>query len=393
MIGEHQQRFCENCGAELSAGVRFCTQCGEALWGGNPVAGSDTGSPGADESSPSPPVSATPVSRPLKMAGVSALAGAATVLLAGGAWWWWTHRNNQFQPAAPPIPEISSVPAEPLPPEPAPPPAPENPEVVAAQDLADMFLWLGKQPWVIALSRSMPKGVTVSAHAEPYNAEGWSDVQFRENHAPESGFDPDVSPSVGIFRISRKDRTVQWLEPVSGEYLPLSEFIKSRETGSPLEPPVLPGLVGGDFETKPQPVPGYGDAVIVPDPENSANQVARITGPEEMGFALPCALPAGASEVTVSLRLLHPLATKLLRFDDGQEPEGIRLRVRLINAVGNSAIRDAVVRPTGLWRKMEFTFYDPPSEVVAVGIEAIWMEGPVYVDDVKARHLGEGGAK
>ncbi len=121
--------------------------------------------------------------------------------------------------------------------------------------------------------------------------------------------------------------------------------------------------------------------------------MAGSTGPEEMGFALPWPLPAGTSKATVSLRLLHPPRTKLMRFDDGQEPEGIRLRVRLINAAGNSAIRDAIVRPTGLWRNMEFAFYDLPSGVEAVGIKAIWMEGPVYADDVKVQQFGEGGAK
>ena len=90
-----------------------------------------------------------------------------------------------------------------------------------------------------------------------------------------------------------------------------------------------------------------------------------------------------SSSIPTKLRLLHPLSSKLIPFDDGRTPEGIRLRVRLVNDIGNSAIRDAVVRPIGQWRELEFAFYDLPKKVVSVSVEAIWMEGPVYFDDVK----------
>lgn len=386
MNGNHERRFCESCGAELPAGVRFCVQCGEPLGGGSPGADSDKAISQESISSRSPAVAPAPVSLPLKMAGLSALAGAAIVLLAGGGWWWWTHQNAPVQPAAPATSEISPVPPQPLPPAAPETPKSQDPDIAAGEDLADMVLWLQAQPWVIALKQSMPKGVTVSAHAEPFDADGWSDVQFRENHGTESGLDPDVSPSVGIFRISRKDRTVQWLEPVSGDYVSLSEFLKAREARPPSEPPVVPGGLQGlgcDFETKPQSVPGHEDAVIVADPKNSDNHVARITGPEEMGFTLPVAVPDGTQQLAVSFRLLHPEATKLIIFEDGRTPEGIRLRVRLLTDKGNSAIRDMVVRPTGQWRKLEYVFYDLPRNVVQVSVEAIWMEGPIYVDDVQ----------
>lgn len=101
-------------------------------------------------------------------------------------------------------------------------------EARAAQDLAEMVLWFNRQDWVVALRKSMPRGVTVSMDAKPYDAEGWSEVELRENHAPGSGFDPDVSPIVGFFRVSRQDRRIEWMEPISGEYQPLKGFLKAR---------------------------------------------------------------------------------------------------------------------------------------------------------------------
>ena len=141
--------------------------------------------------------------------------------------------------------------------------------------------------------------------------------------------------------------------------------------------------MAGDFESEPPAIPNRDAPVIVKDPTNAKNHVARITGPDEMGFTLPVSMPRGTEELTVSLRLLHPEGTKLVRFEDGKTPEGIRLRARLLNDRGNSAIRDAVVRPSGQWRELEFTFFDLPQTVVQLSVEAIWMNGPVYVDDVK----------
>lgn len=276
--------------------------------------------------------------------------------------------------------------------QPAPTPVPSA-EIAAAGDLADMVLWWDQQPWVNALKKSMPRGVTLVMHAEPYDAGGWSDVTLREDHAPDSGFDPNVSPMVGIFRVSRVGRKIEWMEPVSGEYEPLEGFLKKRglkvagstaATRAGARPVAgTSSVTGGDFETKPPAIPNRDSPVIATDPANPKNHAARITGPGEMGFALPASVPSGTEELTIALRLLHPEGTKLIRFDDGRMPEGIRLRVRLVNELGNSAIRDAVVRPTGQWREMEFTFHELPKTVVQVNVEAIWMEGPVYVDDVR----------
>ena len=125
------------------------------------------------------------------------------------------------------------------------------------------------------------------------------------------------------------------------------------------------GIQGGDFESAVPGGPNSDNAVIVADPMQKGNHVACITGPDEMSFDLPLSLPAGTEEATISLRLLHPMSSKLIRFEDGRTPEGIRLRVRLVNDIGNSAIRDAVVRPIGQWRELEFAFYDLPKKVVS----------------------------
>lgn len=183
------------------------------------------------------------------------------------------------------------------------------------------------------------------------------------------------------------------MEPVSGDYEPLEGFIRHRGllvSGNAPAPSVTRregalrlAVIAGDFQSVPPRIPNRDMPVIVPDPTDKRNQVARITGPHEMGFTLPVTVPEDVGGLVVSLRLLHPLSTRLVRFEDGRLPEGIRLRVRLINQLGNSAIRDAVVRPTGQWREMEFVFHDLPMNVEQLSIEAIWMDGPVYVDDVR----------
>ena len=270
------------------------------------------------------------------------------------------------------------------------PTAATDPAVKAAEDLADATLWLQKQPWLLELRKSMPRGVGMTMHAEPYDAEGWSEVALRETHSATSGYDPNVSPMIGLFRVSRKDQRIEWLEPVSGEFVPLQQFLEHRglKAGAAVQLPKsgksnAAGVLGGDFESTVSVGENNDNAVIVADPTRKGNHVARITGPDEMSFDLPLKLAPGTPDATISLRLLHPLSTRLIRFDDSRAPEGIRLRVRLVNDIGNSIIRDAIVRPTGQWREMEFAFYDLPQKVVSVSVEAIWMEGPVYFDDVK----------
>lgn len=249
-----------------------------------------------------------------------------------------------------------------------------------------MTLWFDRQPWVIALHQSMPQGVTISMNAEPYDSDGWSSVELREHHSADSGFDPDVSPMVGLFRVARGSHRIEWMDPVSGEYQPLAGFLKHRDISTPGSPPKAGSslqAVAGDFESQPPAIPNRDPAIIVAEPGNPRNHVARIIGPDEMGFTLPAQVPPGTPELMVKLRLLHPLESKITTFPDGTTPEGIRLRVRLLNDLGNSAIRDAIIRPSGQWRDLDFVFYDLPKSVVQVSVEALWMEGPIYIDDVQ----------
>ncbi|MCB1226752.1 MAG: zinc ribbon domain-containing protein [Verrucomicrobiales bacterium] len=416
------QSFCENCGARLQPGARFCEECGVPVGAASPPPVSRPVSP----EPPPLPIQAAPAARPPSQApsaGLPMRLLASLLLIAMVAVaWWQRERVSQWMSAgksdATSMPPVSTSPVEPPPvetPMPDVPPAATptgldqplvtpapttaspgtDPAIAAAQDLADMIVWFQKEPWVRALAASMPPGVTVFLDAEPYDEEGWSSVTLRENHAPDSGFDPDVSPSIGMFRVARADRRIEWFDPVSGEYLGLAEFLQSRglagtDAGAP--PMSSPGsssgngtrgIVGGDFETAVPPIPQRDMAVIVADPMNPGNQVARITGPDEMSFTLPVELPEGTPEVAVTLKLLHPESTRLIPFPDSPGPEGIRLRVRLLNELGNSVIRDAIVRPTGMWRDLEFVFYDLPSKVVQLSVEAIWMEGPIYVDEVR----------
>jgi|GEM_PF-3421403 hypothetical protein len=395
------QRFCENCGAAVEPGARFCEECG------TPV-GAIVGKPQTqaqpqlwdDETTanqPSPP--RPPSTRPWAVQAVSAL----LIFGIAGIGWWQRERLSGWlaadkgTPAEPAtsadplsVPSASESPAVTAPDAAAPLPKIISADMTEAQQLADLEVWLLSESWFKALAASMPKGVTVTLSATPFNAEGWSEVELRENHLPESGFDVDVSPLVGLFRVRREGRVIEWMEPVSGEFVPLDRFVLDRGLTVDASPSRLPstgaagiGVVGGDFASAAPPIPDRDNAVIVADPQEATNQVACITGPDEMSFTLPVQLAEGTPEVAVTLKVLIPEGTKLIPFPDAPGPEGIRLRVRLLNELGNSAIRDAVVRPTGQWREMEYVFYDLPKKIVQVSVEAIWMEGPVYVDDVR----------
>ena len=395
------QRFCENCGAALEPGARFCEECGTPVGAivGKPQTPAQP-QPWDDEATanqPSPP--SPPSTRPWAVQVVSAL----LIFGIAGIGWWQRERLSGWLAADKGKPAETATSADPS----RIPSAPESPAVTAtdpaaplpkiistdmteAQQLADLEVWLLSEPWVKTLAASMPKGVTVTLAADPFNSEGWSQVELRENHLPESGFDVDVCPLIGLFRVRREGRAIEWMEPVSGEFVPLDRFVQDRGLKIDATPTRLPstgaagmGVIGGDFASAAPPIPDRDSAVIVADPLEATNQVACITGPDEMSFTLPVQLDEDTPEVAVKLKVLIPEGTKLIPFLDAPGPEGIRLRVRLLNESGNSAIRDAVVRPTGQWREMEYVFYDLPKKVVQASVEAIWMEGPVYVDDVR----------
>ena len=88
--------------------------------------------------------------------------------------------------------------------------------------------WLMLQPWFESLEKSMPSGVTLSIEDQETEDPQWKSLHVREIHSPESGYDPDVSPTVGFFKVSADRKTTLWLERVSDEWKPVSAFLKSR---------------------------------------------------------------------------------------------------------------------------------------------------------------------
>jgi hypothetical protein len=74
------------------------------------------------------------------------------------------------------------------------------------------------------------------AHTKPecvtFMAEGelnrHFDIAIREKHNEKCGGDPATAPVRDRFRVLRGTRTVQWYEPVNGEYVPFERFLQSR---------------------------------------------------------------------------------------------------------------------------------------------------------------------
>lgn len=89
--------------------------------------------------------------------------------------------------------------------------------------------WFIALPWFQRLSRSMPAGVTLQVYtADAEEPPGHISVEIREDHAPGSGFDPQVSPRVGIFLVPRDRSSVRYLDPVSAELVPVEVFLRER---------------------------------------------------------------------------------------------------------------------------------------------------------------------
>jgi hypothetical protein len=74
------------------------------------------------------------------------------------------------------------------------------------------------------------------AHAKPecvtFMAEGQInrhfDIAIREKYSGKCGGDPAAAPVRDRFRVLRGTRTVEWYDPVMGEYVPFERFTKSR---------------------------------------------------------------------------------------------------------------------------------------------------------------------
>jgi len=87
--------------------------------------------------------------------------------------------------------------------------------------------WITNQRWYIKLSDSMPKGVFLGVEIDEDDP-AWTGVGIREFHAPDSGFDPDVAPMVGHFRVSADRKEIQWFNLVNTSWETMADFFESR---------------------------------------------------------------------------------------------------------------------------------------------------------------------
>jgi hypothetical protein len=94
----------------------------------------------------------------------------------------------------------------------------------------------------------MPKGVRVNFHVSESDEPGWDTVELREVHSFDSGYDPDVSPMIGIFRVSKDRLTTQAMDPVTADWISPDAFMSGRSQGpdeAAGDPrPISPALAG-----------------------------------------------------------------------------------------------------------------------------------------------------
>ena len=101
--------------------------------------------------------------------------------------------------------------------------------LVSADGALEAEDWMERQVWFGNLAASMPEGVGLALSRIEGDEPGWASVVVRETHSEESGFDPAVSPTVGIFRISTNREMIEWMDPVTGEWSSISAFLRSRK--------------------------------------------------------------------------------------------------------------------------------------------------------------------
>ena len=88
--------------------------------------------------------------------------------------------------------------------------------------------WVIAQDWFQMLVDEMPDGVSLRIYTEEADKDGWETVEIRSEHAPDSGFDPQVSPLVGIFRVNADRTKLEHLDRVDGEFESMEEFLRDR---------------------------------------------------------------------------------------------------------------------------------------------------------------------
>lgn len=245
--------FCERCGTALAAGSRFCEVCGTAVAttdGHEPVAAANVAA-AATVTEPG-----TTRRKPLTVVVLPAVL-LALLAIGGVAFWLWApafsgHNTvpaaevaDTTEPGGPresPAPEQTgevpeadaagaAAPAASVPPPQTtagPPPAAPEPAEATIED------WFAAQPWFVELAESMPTGVTLMLFSRPDDElPGATTVEVRENRAPDSGLDPDVSPLVGIFRVSQDRTRIFHLDVAQDEYVPLGHFLAARYQPDP----------------------------------------------------------------------------------------------------------------------------------------------------------------
>jgi len=236
--GNQARQFCEQCGTLLGVSVNFCESCGRPV----PDLGENHG-----DKSPSS------VSRRAKGKWGIMVAGVLSLVLIIGASRWWPGREHGTSSPANPGPAVAARqeidPAAPL------ADLGEEKAFVEAAHQSDLkeseqkepsqpapaatplTAWLEEQAWFLTLGKSMPDGVSLSVMFPESEDLEWEMVEIREVHSPESGFDPAVSPMVGIFRVSADRQTTEWLDPVVGEWDSIRVFPR--------------GMAARDFQTAP----------------------------------------------------------------------------------------------------------------------------------------------
>ncbi len=232
-------KFCEQCGAALAADSRFCETCGSA------VATVAAGPPGnAPAPVPADPVAVSRPDRPIHWPAAMLTIMFMTLLAVGGvAFWLWAPSRSGPEPDGAAETAKPTDPAAPTETATAPPVAEEPLPLVSAEappdapDAVDMPIedWFASQPWFVELAESMPAGVTLMLFSRPdEELPGATTVEVRENRAPDSGFDPDISPLVGIFRVSQDRSRIFFLNVAEDEYVPLGRFLAARYQPDPV---------------------------------------------------------------------------------------------------------------------------------------------------------------
>lgn len=129
-----------------------------------------------------------------------------------------------------------------------------------------------------------------------------------------------------------------------------------------------------------------GDGLLSSDPVNPANKVWRLEGDADLGFFLPLPSTDGGSDIQVTYDIFIPSQTVIMPIE-GQDSPAVLVRTRLMDSDGNSALAGDTLPPSGKWQTVSKTFEDPAAGSLEIGIEALWFEGPIYIDNVTAKSI------